>query len=64
MKSETANIITEATADLESASRNLRSALKGSTALQGDSIGELIREAAELKRKCARLADLIEQDAK
>lgn len=64
MKSDTAKTIAEAAADIESATRNLRHALTDATALQGDCIGELIREAAELKRKCARLADVIEQDAK
>lgn len=64
MKSETAHRIKKAANKCDNAVGALRDALTFATVLQGDCIGELIRDAAELKRKCARLADVIEQDAK
>jgi len=64
MKSDTANRIAKAAHQCGNAVQELRDALTDANALQSDCIGELIREAAELKRKLARLAEVIELDSK
>lgn len=64
MKSETAKRIANAANQCGNAVQDLRDSFHDANALQGDCISELIREAAELKRKCSRLADLIELDTK
>lgn len=65
MKSEnTIKFVTFAAWKAGEAVQALHDALPDANALQGDCIGDLIREAEELKRKCARLAEVIEQDSK
>ncbi len=62
MNSETSSKIAMAASMAGNAVQALRDALPSANAIQGDCILDLILDAAELKRKCARLADVIEQD--
>jgi len=63
MKSPTANRIKKAAHQCGNAVQDLRDSLKVANGLQGDCIGELIRESADLQRRIARLAQVIELDA-
>ena len=60
----TAEKLTAARDAIGNAVQALRDAMADATSLQADCIGDLIQEAANLKRKAARLADVIEQDSK